>query len=73
MTQFCPYCESDLTDRDPEDYCCDGMYIKALREAMQNLCDYLFETGDNGDYSIGNWGDVNLEEMLPTINYLLRY
>lgn len=74
MEKYCPYCETELTDRDPDDFCCPDRAFEALRDATIELCDYLFEQGDNGDYITGStWGDVNVEEILPKINRALNY
>jgi hypothetical protein len=69
----CEYCDTDLTDRDPDDYCCPDSHRIALANALINLCDYIFLTDDNGDYVMGNLQDVIIEGMLPNINWVLNW
>jgi len=69
----CKYCDTDLTDRDPDDYCCSDSHRIALANALINLCDYIFFTDDNGDYEMGNFQDVIIEGMLPNINWVLNW
>jgi len=35
--------------------------------------DYLFEQTDVGGYEMGNFQDVNIEIMLPKINWVLNW
>jgi len=37
MRKICSFCESDISERDEDDYCCDGAYIKALRDVLEEL------------------------------------